>query len=116
MRSPSAQMNYMADETSSALFCVEVVFATPQKQRIVKVDVTPTTTAREAVKKAELPALFPEHSANTFDEAPLGVFGKVLREPSVQTLSPGDRIEVYRPLQIDPKAARLARAKRQTGG
>ena len=43
----------------------------------------------------------------------LGIFGKALREPDTLLLRDGDRVEVYRPLAIDPKAARLERAKRQ---
>lgn len=103
----------MAGSAKSAPFLVEVAFATPVCQRVVSVEVTGETTAREAVALAGLPALFPEVPPALFDEAPLGVFGKALREPQRQTLSPGDRIEVYRPLEIDPKAARLARARRQ---
>ena len=95
------------------LFAVEVAFATPAKQHLVVVEVTPQTTAREAVIKANLPALFPEQPDEMFAHAPLGIFGKALREPQRPTLNPGDRIEVYRPLEIDPKAARLARAERQ---
>ncbi|MFG6668703.1 RnfH family protein [Halomonas sp. HNIBRBA4712] len=98
---------------AESLFAVEVAFATPMRQHLVVVEVTPQTTAREAVALANLPALFPEQPEETFSQAPLGIFGKALREPQRQTLSPGDRIEVYRPLKIDPKAARLARAKRQ---
>ncbi|WP_447554313.1 RnfH family protein [Vreelandella sp. EE22] len=106
----------MAADPESALFGVEVAFATPHRQHLVTVHVTPATTAREAVALAGLPALFPELPPETFDEAPLGIFGKTLREPQRQTLGAGDRIEVYRPLQIDPKAARLARARRQARG
>lgn len=42
----------------------------------------------------------------------VGVYGKLrkLDEP----VMPGDRIEVYRPLQIDPKRARILRAKKVT--
>ena len=46
----------------------------------------------------------------------MGIFsqplnGKVLPEPSDYILQSGDRIEIYRPLLIDPKQARLNRAK-----
>jgi len=40
----------------------------------------------------------------------LGVWGK-LREPS-QLLRERDRVEVYRPLQVDPKEARRQRYRR----
>ena len=95
---------------------VEVAFALPAKQRLVALQVPQGTTARQAVVLAHLPELFPELPEDTFSKAPLGIFGKALRNPDTQTLRAGDRVEVYRPLQIDPKAARLERAKRQASG
>lgn len=95
---------------------VEIAFALPAKQRLVALQVPQDTTARQAVALANLPQLFPELPEDTFTKAPLGIFGKALRNPDTQTLRAGDRVEVYRPLQIDPKAARLERAKRQASG
>jgi len=92
---------------------VEVAFALPSKQRIVALRVPEGTTARQAVVPADLPTLFPDVPGETFAQAPLGIFGKALREPDTHLLRDGDRVEVYRPLAIDPKAARLERAKRQ---
>ncbi len=112
MPSRSAPTNYMAANA----FTVEVAFALPHKQRLVAVEVHKDTTARQAVALANLSSLFPEIPSTTFEQAPLGIFGKALRHPESTTLRAGDRIEVYRPLQIDPKAARLERAKRQASG
>ncbi|TVP52094.1 MAG: RnfH family protein [Halomonas sp.] len=95
---------------------VEVAYALPHKQRLVALYVPEGTTARQAVALADLPALFPELPGDTFQEAPLGIFGKALRNPETEILREGDRVEVYRPLAIDPKAARLERAKRQASG
>jgi len=71
------------------------------------------TTAREAVRQAPLGRHFPEVAAAIFTEADLGIFGRVLRDPDGHRLRNGDRVEVYRPLTIDPKAARAARAQRR---
>ncbi|PRY64399.1 hypothetical protein B0H98_10558 [Vreelandella songnenensis] len=95
---------------------VEVAFALPHKQRIVALEVPSGTTARQAVALAGLPELFPELPESAFSQAALGIFGKALRDPDAHTLRVGDRVEVYRPLEIDPKAARLERAKRQASG
>lgn len=92
---------------------VEVAYALPSKQRIVALRVPEGTTARQAVALADLPSLFPELPEETFAQATLGIFGKALRDPDTQPLREGDRVEVYRPLAIDPKVARLERAKRQ---
>ncbi|MDP3535722.1 MAG: RnfH family protein [Halomonas sp.] len=97
-------------------FTVEVAFGLPHKQRLVAVRVPQGTTARQAVALADLPSLFPELPSTAFDQAPLGIFGKALRQPEKEVLRAGDRVEVYRPLQVDPKAARLERAKRQAKG
>jgi len=42
-------------------------------------------------------------------EAPVGIFGEVCARE--RRLIPGDRVELYRPLLVDPKAARRARAQ-----
>ena len=102
----------MADETPS-LIHVEVAFALPSKQRIVALEVPLGTTAVDAVQLADLSSLFPEVEREVFEQAPLGIFGKALKSPAQHHLSDGERVEVYRPLEIDPKAARLARAQKQ---
>jgi putative ubiquitin-RnfH superfamily antitoxin RatB of RatAB toxin-antitoxin module len=58
---------------------------------------------------------FPELPPDTSLETDLGIFGKHLSDPDHQVLSEGDRIEIYRPLQIDPKTARAERAVRKPG-
>lgn len=105
----SAPTSFMAAEPLT----VEVAYALPHKQRIVVLSVPEGTTARQAVALADLPAIFPELPEEAFSQAALGIFGKALRDPDAQPLRAGDRVEVYRPLAIDPKAARLERAKRQ---
>lgn len=109
MRSLNAPTSSMATET----LMIEVAFALPHKQRVVAAEVPQGTTARQAVALVDMARLFPEVPSTTFEQAPLGIFGKVLRQPDQETLREGDRVEIYRPLQIDPKAARLERAKRQ---
>ncbi|PMR68625.1 RnfH family protein [Halomonas heilongjiangensis] len=90
---------------------VEVAFALPDRQRLVTLAVPEGTTARQAVRLAGLERYFPELPAETFLDADLGIFGKSLRDPERHVLCTGDRVEVYRPLAIDPKAARAERAR-----
>ncbi|WP_253447734.1 RnfH family protein [Halomonas sp. Y3] len=89
---------------------IEIAFALPERQAVVALNVPLGTTASEAVALADLPARFPDLPAETLAGADLGIFGKRLREPQVHRLRAGDRVELYRPLLIDPKQARLARA------
>lgn len=91
---------------------IEVAFATPDKQVIVEIPLTPELSAREAVERADLASRFSHFSADDFTQAPLGIFGERLRDPEHYMLSPGERVEVYRPLKVDPKQARRNRAAR----
>lgn len=90
---------------------VEVAFARPDKQEIVALDVEEGTSAVEAVKRSGIVALFPEIEP---DSDNMGIFGKAIKNPSTHELRDGDRVEVYRPLKIDPKQARLNRAKKKS--
>lgn len=87
---------------------VEVCYALPRKQMILKLDVSPDTTAEEAVCLAKLAVYFP---GGVFPSPPwvLGVFGKEVKAESV--LRAGDRVEIYRPLLADPKEVRRLRAE-----
>lgn len=98
-------MNSMADVMDS--IAVEVAFATPEKQLIVALDVPAGTNAAEAVRLSGIAQEFPDEDIAA---APLGIFGRKLSDPEGTQLSAGDRVEIYRPLLIDPKQARLNRA------
>ena len=92
---------------------VEVAYATPDQQLIIAVEVPEGCTALEAVEQSGIAERF--DTINIYQD-PMGIFsqplnGKVLPEPSDYILQSGDRIEIYRPLLIDPKQARLNRAK-----
>lgn len=86
---------------------IEVAYATPEKQQIVEIDVEDGTTLRAAALQSGLELDFPDID---LAGAPLGLFGKKVPKPDVQVLKAGDRVEVYRPLIIDPKQSRLNRA------
>ena len=97
---------------TAGLMPIEVVYATAEEQVLLALCVPEGTTAAEAVALSGLPQRFAALSGNL----KLGVFGKVA---SAQTrLHPHDRVEVYRPLQVDPKQARRlrAQAKAEQGG
>jgi len=88
---------------------VEVAFALPDRQRIISLQVSAECTALEAARQSGISNLFPEID---LDSAKMGIFGKVLADPSTHRLREGDRVEIYRPLMIDPKEARRARARK----
>ncbi|MBM3114011.1 RnfH family protein [Pseudomonas sp. P66] len=86
---------------------VEVVYATAEQQWLLTVDVAPGTTLREAVRLSGVAEQVPGLDINA---CPLGIFGKVVRDADQQAVVAGDRIELYRPLLIDPKEVRKQRA------
>ena len=91
---------------------VEVVYALPERQKIVAVEVPPGSRAIDAVRLSGIAGHFEELVVD--DALTLGIFGQVV--PGHQVLAPGDRVEIYRPLKADPKAARKARARRAGEG
>ena len=89
---------------------VEVAYARPDRQRIVTLQVPEGTTMSEAARLSGIDELFPEIN---LDEIDMGIFGKVIKKPAEHPLREGDRVELYRPLKIDPKQARLNRARKK---
>ena len=91
---------------------VEVAYATPHKQLIIPLQVPAGTTAYQAVLKSGITNEFADIDP---DKNPMGIFSKVLDgksrpTPQEYVLQSRDRVEIYRPLLIDPKQARLQRA------
>ncbi len=91
---------------------VEVAYATPQKQLIIPLQVPVGTTAYEAVMASNITAHFAGIDPET---DPMGIFSRALDgkgrpTPREYVLQEFDRVEIYRPLLIDPKQARLERA------
>jgi putative ubiquitin-RnfH superfamily antitoxin RatB of RatAB toxin-antitoxin module len=97
----------MADQAGSQPVSieVEVAYASPQRQRLIVLQVGAGTRVREVVKQSGLVAEFPEIDP---ERCPLGIFGE--RVADDYELANGDRVEIYRPLRVDPREARRERA------
>ncbi|MEO0615685.1 MAG: RnfH family protein [Pseudomonadota bacterium] len=93
------------DQLAGRRLAVEIACALPSRQAIVAVTVSPGTTAREAVRASGIGVRFPEIQVAS---AQLGVWGDPVADD--YRVADGDRIEVYRSLVIDPRAARRERA------
>jgi putative ubiquitin-RnfH superfamily antitoxin RatB of RatAB toxin-antitoxin module len=83
---------------------IEVVYALPERQRVIAVDFVDGLTAGEAVRASGMAREFPELAAR---QLVLGVYGEVVAE--AHRLRPGDRVEIYRELEADPRDARRVR-------
>ncbi|HEY1611069.1 MAG TPA: RnfH family protein [Paraburkholderia sp.] len=83
---------------------IDVCYAQPDTQTLIAVELPPGATVREAIDASGVLARHPE-----IDLAKLkvGVHGKI--RPLDAELADHDRVEIYRPLIVDPKAARQRR-------
>jgi len=96
---------------------IEVAFALPERQVIIALDVADNCSVLSAAKLSGI-----EHALSAvggsevngpeidWTTAQLGIFGNIVEQPAEHMLRDGDRIEIYRPLLIDPKAVRKQRA------
>jgi putative ubiquitin-RnfH superfamily antitoxin RatB of RatAB toxin-antitoxin module len=87
---------------------VEVAYALPHRQWLIELSVPPGTTCREVLLRSGLSRECPGLDV---DRLAIGVFGEVCE--STRIVEEGDRVEVYRPLLIDPREQRRNRVARQ---
>jgi hypothetical protein len=80
---------------------VQVVYARPDEQPIVEVDFEPGMTAADAVERS---GLVDDLSVLSEQGLVLGVWG--VEVSTEHRLNAGDRVEVSRPLQADPRVMR----------
>jgi putative ubiquitin-RnfH superfamily antitoxin RatB of RatAB toxin-antitoxin module len=86
---------------------VEVCYALPRQQSLIGVRLALGATVRDAIDASGILARHPEIDLSV---QRVGVFGKVraLDAP----LADHDRVEIYRPLTVDPKLARQRRVEK----
>ena len=87
-------------------FPVEIVYALLHIQILKKLNVPTGCTIKQAVILSGILDQFPEIDLTKNN---LGIFGKLAQSNTF--LCPNDRIEIYRPLVIDPKDARRIRVQ-----
>jgi uncharacterized protein len=86
---------------------IEIIHVLPRQTRREKVEVPEGATIAVALASARLGQ---ELSARANGALDVGIFGE--RCELSEKLSDGDRIEIYRPLLIDPMRQRRERAKK----
>ncbi|WP_153110115.1 RnfH family protein [Propionivibrio limicola] len=89
----------------SDLIRVEVVYALPDRQELLRVELPAGATVRDAIENSGIRTKFPEID---LDGNKVGVFSKLVKLDVV--LRDRDRVEIYRPLIADPKVVRKQRA------
>lgn len=85
---------------------IEVVYALPHEQVLLKVRAPQGSTATEAIK---LSGVLDSHPEIDLDKNKIGIFGKLSKTDA--PLRDRDRVEIYRPLIADPKVVRRQRAE-----
>ena len=86
-----------------ALIHVEVVYARRDGSDVVAVQLPAGATVRDALAAAGFATRHRD----------VGIYGKRVRLDAA--LADGDRVEIYRPLLLDPKERRRQRAAKKTG-
>lgn len=82
---------------------IEVIYALPRQQWSVELDLPPNSTVQDAIAASGLPL-----DPRALQPGCVGVWG---RQVGTETrLRDQDRVELYRPLVVDPKNLRRARA------
>jgi len=86
---------------------VEVVYATPEKQVLIRFEAPGGCTVAEAIELSGIRTKFPGLQIKT---GSVGIFSR--KVDLEHRLRHGDRVEIYRPLIADPKEMRKQRALR----
>ncbi|MFO1418988.1 MAG: RnfH family protein [Methylotetracoccus sp.] len=84
---------------------IEVVYALPDEQSVVRLELPEPARVRDAIEGS---GLLERHPQIDLTRQSVGVFGRICELD--ETIKDGDRVEIYRPLRIDPKEQRRARA------
>jgi putative ubiquitin-RnfH superfamily antitoxin RatB of RatAB toxin-antitoxin module len=85
-----------------------VIYALASSEEVVTVKLPAGATAADAVRAS---GILERHPEIDLGRQKLGIYGKVVAAGA--TLADGDRVEIYRPLALDPKEARRRRALRK---
>lgn len=86
---------------ASDLLKIEVIFALPEKQEGISLTVPTGSTVEEGIRAS---GILEQYSQIDLACMKVGIYGKKVDLHHV--LEAGDRVEIYRPVTIDPKEAR----------
>ena len=90
----------------SEMINVEVVYALPHEQNLLRLQLPQGATVETAIRESGLLEKYPEID---LARNKLGIFGKLTKADAA--LRDKDRVEIYRPLIADPKEIRRQRAE-----
>ncbi|MCA1977902.1 MAG: RnfH family protein [Thiobacillus sp.] len=91
---------------NAAVMHVEVVYALPDQQPILKVAVPEGTSVEQVIRASGVLEAHPEIDLS---RNKVGIFSKLVKLDEI--VRDRDRVEIYRPLIADPKEVRRKRAE-----
>ena len=98
-------LNVLLNNMPPLITC-EVAYAKPQPQWVLSVALPSNSSVQEAIQQSGILSLCPEIDLN---QQKVGIFGELVSLTHI--VKTGDRIEIYRPLLIDPITRRFERVK-----
>jgi putative ubiquitin-RnfH superfamily antitoxin RatB of RatAB toxin-antitoxin module len=87
---------------------VELAYAGSEDQQLLSLELPEGSDVDAAIRQSEILSKFPEID---FQDYGVGIHGKICAMG--HRLKNGDRVEIYRPLRIDPIQARRIRVDRK---
>ncbi|CAB3653186.1 RnfH family protein [Paraburkholderia rhynchosiae] len=86
---------------------IQVCYALANEQVLIAVELPVGATLRQAIEASGVLQRYPQIDLDT---QKVGVFGKL--KPLDTVLADQDRVEIYRPLLVDPKVSRQRRVEK----
>lgn len=87
---------------------VEVAYALRDEQALISIEMEEGASVREAIERS---GILQRYSGIELARGRVGIFGRQVEFDAL--LQDGDRVEIYRPLAVDPKQVRRERAARR---
>jgi len=91
----------------SAMLSIEVCYALADGQTLIALELPEGATVQQAIDAS---GILTRHPEIDLAQQKVGVFGKL--KPMDTVLAQYDRVEIYRALIVDPKAARQRRVEK----
>ncbi len=86
---------------------VQVIYAEADRHTVLDLDIVENATVQDAIKQS---GILEQHAEIDLTKNKIGIYSEVVALDT--KVSAGDRIEIYRPLNIDPIEARRLRAQK----
>jgi putative ubiquitin-RnfH superfamily antitoxin RatB of RatAB toxin-antitoxin module len=109
MPSPDPALGAVPQAAGATAVAVEVVYAPPPPAAacVIALQVAPGSSIQQAIEASGVLARYPEID---LARNKVGIYGKLAALDTA--VAPRDRIEIYRPLSVDPKVARQRRVEK----